>query len=143
MLNLYVSHRQFQHLDLNRKLAVPQTGVVLSVLCGQWQCYSELCSAYNVSIWDVAAFSFQFIWSLPLSLPPPPKIYENMQYLLLSCRKAQQVLIFLSFFFFYLTKVSAAHDAVGSRCLSLYFLWFLMHVRRKGSSQRCSQTVKH
>lgn len=42
-VNLYVSHRQFQHLDLNRKLAVPQTGVVLSVLCGQWQCYSELC----------------------------------------------------------------------------------------------------
>lgn len=36
--NFYVSHRQFQHLDLTRKLAVPQTGVVLIVLCGQWQC---------------------------------------------------------------------------------------------------------
>lgn len=41
--DFYVSHCQFQHLELNRMLVVPQIRVVFIVLYGQWQCYSEIC----------------------------------------------------------------------------------------------------
>lgn len=69
--SFYVSHHQFPHLHLNREVAVTQTGVVSVVLCGQWQCYSELCRCLQCQYLDVAAFFFQFLWSLPLSPPPP------------------------------------------------------------------------
>lgn len=85
--NFYVSLRQFQHLDLNRELAVTQTGVVLIVLCGQWQCYSELCRCLQRQYLGCRCIFFSI--SLESSfIPAPPQIYENMQYLLISCRKA-------------------------------------------------------
>lgn len=87
-VNLYVSHRQFQHLDLNRKLAVPQTGVVLSVLCGQWQCYSELCRCLQCQYLGCRCIFFFNLFGVSLYSCPRPQIYENMQYLLISCRKA-------------------------------------------------------
>lgn len=67
--DFYVSHCQFQHLERNRKLVVPQIGVVFIVLCGQWQCYSEICRCLEYQYFGCCCI-LQFIWSLPLSLPP-------------------------------------------------------------------------
>lgn len=72
-VNLYVSHRQFQHLDLNRKLAVPQTGVVLSVLCGQWQCYSELCRCLQCQYLGCRCIFFSIYLESPFIPAPAPR----------------------------------------------------------------------
>lgn len=73
--DFYVRHRQFQHLDLNRELAVTQTGVVLIVLCGQWQCYPELCRCLQRQYLDVAAFFFSVsLESSFIPAPQPPDI---------------------------------------------------------------------
>lgn len=72
--DFYVRHRQFQHLDLNRELAVTQTGVVLIVLCGQWQCYPELCRCLQRQYLDVAAFFFfSFFGVFLYPCPPTPR----------------------------------------------------------------------
>lgn len=72
--DFYVSHCQFQHLELNRELVVPQIGVVFIVLCGQWQCYSEICRFLEYQYFGCCCI-LQFIWSLPL-FPPAPDIWK-------------------------------------------------------------------
>lgn len=74
-----VSHRQFQHLELTRKLAVPQIGVVFIVLCGQWQCYSEICRCLEYQYFGCCCI-LQFIWSLPLFSPRYMKICNTCLY---------------------------------------------------------------
>lgn len=71
--DFYVSHRQFQHLELNRKLVVPQIGVVFIVLCGQWQCYSEICRWLRISVfWMLLHFTIY----LESSFIFPPDIWK-------------------------------------------------------------------
>lgn len=72
-----VSHRQFQHLELTRKLAVPQIAVVVIVLYGQWQCYSEICRCLEYQYFGCCCI-LQFIWSLPLFLLPPSPRYMKI-----------------------------------------------------------------
>lgn len=80
-VNFYVSHCQFQHLDLNRKLAVPQTGVVLIVLCGQWQYYSELCRCLQrqyLGCRCIFFFNLFGVFLYPCLLPAPPTRYMKI-----------------------------------------------------------------
>lgn len=124
---------QFQHLDLNRKLAVPQTGVVSIVLCGQWQCYSELCRCLQYQYLGCCCIFFSIY--LESSFTPTPRYMKICNTCLYHVEKLSDCSFSFLFFFFFLFDQSqcAAFDAVWGRCLSLYLLWFWC-TGKKGSS---------